>query len=278
MDHKDDIITTIRPIGRWEVLNFRQILAFRDLLFAFGTRDIKLRYRQTVLGVAWVLLQPLLGSVVMSFVFNRVANLQAPDGLPYFLFSYAGLVGWNLFNSTLTKAAGSLVLNTSLVSKVYFPKVLVPLSSAFSSLVDFAVAFGLLLVMLPFFGVGVSWQILLTPVWMFFLLLASLGIGLYSSALMVSYRDVQYVLPVLMNLVYFATPIAYSLEAVPQSLKMIISANPLTGLLEGLRWSLLGVGQLNTGATVYGILASILMFVLGALLFGRVERRFADVI
>lgn len=278
MNHKEEVITTIRPIGRWEVLNFRQILAFHDLLVAFGMRDIKLRYRQTALGVTWVLLQPLLGSVVMSFVFNRVANLQAPDGLPYFLFSYAGLVGWNLFNSTLIKAAGSLVLNTALVSKVYFPKVLVPLSSAFSSLVDFAVAFSLLLLMLPFFGVGITWQILLTPVWMFFLLLSSLGIGLYSSALMVSYRDVQYVLPVLMNLVYFATPIAYSLEAVPQSLKMIIAINPLTGLLEGLRWSLLGVGRLDTVATVYGIGASIMMFVIGALLFGRVERRFADVI
>lgn len=278
MDHKEEVITTIRPIGRWEVLNFRQILAFRDLLVAFGMRDIKLRYRQTALGITWVLLQPLLGSVVMSFVFNRVANLQAPDGLPYFLFSYAGLVGWNLFNSTLIKAAGSLVLNTALVSKVYFPKVLVPLSSAFSSLVDFAVAFSLLLIMLPFFGVGITWQILLTPVWMFFLLLSSLGIGLYSSALMVSYRDVQYVLPVLMNLVYFATPIAYSLQAVPESLKMIIAINPLTGLLEGLRWSLLGVGQLNTVATVYGIAASVLMFVFGSLLFGRVERRFADVI
>lgn len=278
MDHKDEIITTIRPIGRWEVLNFRQILAFRDLLLAFGMRDIKLRYRQTALGVAWVLLQPLLASVVMSFVFNRVANLQAPAGLPYFLFSYAGMVGWNLFNSTLTKAAGSLVLNTALVSKVFFPKVLVPLSSAFSSLVDFAVALALLLIMLPIFGVGISWQILLAPVWMFFLLLASLGIGLYSSALMVSYRDVQYMLPVITNLVFYATPIAYALDAVPTSLRTIIAINPLTGLLEGLRWSLLGVGQLNVAATIYSLVVSVLVFVMGALLFGRVERRFADVI
>lgn len=278
MDHKEEVITTIRPIGRWEVLNFRQILAFRDLLVAFGMRDIKLRYRQTALGVAWVLLQPLLASVVMSFVFNRVANLQAPGGLPYFLFSYAGMVGWNLFNSTLIKAAGSLVLNTALVSKVYFPKVLVPLSSGFSSLVDFAVAFTLLLIMLPFFGVGLSWQILLVPVWMFFLLLASLGIGLYSSALMVSYRDVQYVLPVLMNLVFYATPIAYALNSVPESLRLVIAINPLAGLLDGLRWSLLGVGQLNAAATIYSIVVSVGVFVMGSLLFGRVERRFADVI
>ncbi len=278
MDQKKEIITMIRPIGRWEVLDFRQVLAFRDLLFAFGSRDIKLRYRQTVLGVAWVLLQPLLASLVMSFVFNRVANLQAPNGLPYFVFSYAGMMGWNLFNTTLIKASGSLVLNTTLVSKIYFPKVLLPLSSAFSNMLDFCVALLLLLIMLPIFGVGITWQILLTPVWMFFFLLASLGIGVYSSSLMVSFRDVQYVLPVLMNLVFYASPIAYGLNAVPEGLQGIISLNPLTGLLEGLRWSLLGTGQLNMGAIAYSLIASTAMFLGGCLLFGRVERRFADVI
>lgn len=278
MDQKKAIITVIRPISRWEVLDVRQIFAFRDLLFAFGNRDIKLRYRQTALGAAWVLLQPILASIVMSFVFNRVARLEAPNGLPYFVFAYAGMMGWNLFNTTLIKASGSLVLNTTLVSKIYFPKALLPLSSAFSNILDFGVALLLLLILLPIFGVAITWQILLTPVWIFFLLLASLGIGIYSSALMVTYRDVQYVLPVLMNLVFYATPIAYGLNAVPSSLTSIISLNPLTGLLEGLRWSLLGTSDLNTNAIVYGIVVSILMFIGGALLFGRVERRFADVI
>lgn len=278
MDQKKEIITVIRPISRWEVLDVRQMFAFRDLLFAFGNRDIKLRYRQTALGVAWVLLQPILASVVMSFVFNRVARLEAPDGLPYFVFSYAGMMGWNLFNTTLIKASGSLVLNTHLVSKVYFPKALIPLSSAFSNLLDFGVAFLLLLILLPIFGVAITWQILLTPVWMFFFLLASLGIGLYSSALMVTYRDVQYVLPVLMNLIFYATPIAYGLNAVPGNLTSVLSLNPLTGLLEGLRWSLLGTSELNTTAIAYGVVVSVLMFIGGALLFGRSERRFADVI
>ncbi|MCC7230047.1 MAG: ABC transporter permease [Fimbriimonadaceae bacterium] len=278
MDSKQETITVIRPITRWEVLNIRQIFAFKDLLKAFGLRDIKLRYRQTALGVAWVLLQPIIAAGVMSFVFNRVAGLKAPGNLPYFLFCFAGMLGWNVFNSTLTKAAGSLILNTALVSKVYFPKALVPLSSMFASLVDLAVATGFFLLLLPFYGVGLTWQILLTPVWVFFLLLASLGIGLYSSALMVSYRDVQYILPVVTNLLYFATPIAFSLEAVPSSLRWFVSINPLTGLLEGMRWSLLGTGTLEVGSTIYSMIAAVLVFVAGSLLFGRSERRFADVI
>ncbi len=278
MDHKGEQITVIRPIGRWEVLNIRQILAFRDLLLALGVRDIKLRYRQTALGVAWVLLQPLVASVILGFVFNIVAKLEAPNGLPYFLFSYAGMLGWNAFAGTLSKASGSLVQNTALVSKVFFPKTIVPISSMFATLLDFAVALLLLFILLPIFGVGFGWQIVLVPVWLALLLMTSLGLGLYSSALMVTYRDVQYLLPVFIQLLFYASPVAYALDNVPAKFQWVIAANPLTGVLEGMRWSLLGTPPPNPLALGYSVVASLFMFVLGALLFGRAERKFADVI
>jgi lipopolysaccharide transport system permease protein len=278
MDSKQEILTVIRPISRWEVLNIKQIFAFRDLILALGNRDIKLRYRQTVLGVAWVVLQPLIASLIFGFVFNVVAGLKAPNGLPYFLFSYAGMLGWNAFSQTLTKSAGSLVQNSALVTKVYFPKAIVPLSSVFSTIVDFGVALVVLLVMLPFFGVPLTLPILLTPVWLLLLMMAALGIGFYTSALMVSYRDIQYILPVFVNFLLYASPVPYALDMVPQRFQWAIAANPLTGVLEGMRWSLLGTPAPNPAALTYSVITIIATFILGALLFGRAERRFADVI
>jgi lipopolysaccharide transport system permease protein len=278
MAGREDIVTVIRPISRWEVLNIRQILGFRDLLMALGIRDIKLRYRQTALGIAWVVLQPLVASLIFGFVFNVVAGLKAPNGLPYFLFSYAGMLGWNAFSSTLTKAAGSLVQNSALVSKVYFPKIIVPTSSVYSSLVDFGVAFVVLLIMMPLYGVGFGWPILLTPVWVALLMMAALGVGFYASALMVSYRDIQYILPVMVNFLLYASPVPYALNMVPERFQWAIAANPLSGVLEGMRWSLLGTEPPPQGALIYSVVTIIATFIFGALLFGRAERRFADVI
>ena len=274
----EEIVTVIRPISRWEVLNFRQIFSFHDLILALGIRDIKLRYRQTALGVIWVVLQPLVASLIFGFVFNVVAGLKAPNGLPYFLFSYAGMLGWNAFSATLTKAAGSLVQNSALVSKVYFPKIIVPASSVFSTIVDFAVGFVVLLVMLPIFGVGISWPILLAPVWLLLVAMGALGLGFYASALMVSYRDIQYILPVMVNFLLYASPVPYALNMVPKQFQWAIAANPLTGVLEGMRWSLLGTTPPATGTLIYSVVSILGAFILGALLFGRAERRFADVI
>lgn len=278
METKDELITVIRPITRWEVLNVKQIFAFRDLLLALGIRDIKLRYRQTLLGIAWVVLQPLITSVIFGFVFGEIAKLKAPNGLPYFLFSYAGMLGWNVFAGTITKSAGSLVQNSALVSKVYFPKTIVPLSSMFSTFVDFGVALAMFFILLPIFGVGITLPILLTPIWVLLLLLAALGLGLYCSALMVTYRDVQYILPVAVTFLLYASPVPYALDMVPEKLQWIIAANPLTGVLEGMRWSLLGTSAPNPLALTYSVVMILCTFILGALLFGRAERRFADVI
>ncbi|MBN9503883.1 MAG: hypothetical protein BGO01_07015 [Armatimonadetes bacterium 55-13] len=278
MSTQHEIVTVIRPISKWEVLNFRQILAFRDLLMALGKRDIKLRYRQTALGVLWVVFQPIITAGIFSVVFGQIAGLKAPPGVPYFLFALAGTLGWNIFSNTLNKASTSLVQNSALVSKVYFPKVIVPISAVFSSLVDFAVAFVLFVIMVPVFGLHFTWQFLLFPVWILVILLGSVGLGLYTSALMVTYRDVQYIVPVFLNLLMYISPIAYSWSSVPAKLQPLMSINPLSGIFEGFRWSLLGQGTISASSVAYSVVVCVVMFVVGALMFGKVERRFADVI
>lgn len=268
---------TIRPSTGWSALNLREILQFRDLLTTLATRDVKLRYRQTALGALWVVLQPLLAAGIFSFVFGKVAKLPS-EGLPYFLFAYAGLLGWNAFSSTLTKASSCLVGSAHLVSKVYFPRLILPLSTVYSTLVDFMVALVLMAVLMVTHSIAPQAQILLLPIWLVLITMLALGCGLIASALMVSYRDVQYVLPVAVQFLMYASPVAYSVSAVPPHLRAFYDLNPLSGLLEAFRWSLLGRGDLNVAALGYSAAASILLFVGGAFSFKRMERKFADVI
>lgn len=267
----------IRPSSGWKPLDLRQLWQYRDLLFTLGARDVKLRYRQTVMGVLWVIAQPLMAAGIFSFVFGKVAHFTG-HGVPYFLFSYAGLLGWNAFSNTLTKVSASLVGNSQLISKVFFPRMILPLSSVFSTLIDFGVSFVMMLVLLVANHIPMGPAILLLPVWMTLLLMAAVGSGLYASALMVSFRDVQYVLPVLIPLLMYASPVAYGLSDVPAQLRPFYNLNPLSGLLEAFRWSLLGTGTLSPGVLAYSAAVSIALFVLGAFAFKRMERVFSDVI
>jgi lipopolysaccharide transport system permease protein len=267
----------IEPRAGWQALSLKDLWQFRDLLTTLAARDVKLRYRQTALGAVWVILQPLLAAGIFSVVFGKVAKLPS-DGVPYFLFAYAGLLGWNAFSSTLTKASGCLVGNAQLVSKVYFPRLVLPLSTVFSSLIDFGVALAMLAVMMLVMGVHPGIGVLLLPVWLFLILLLSVGLGLFASALTVTYRDVQYVLPVLTQLLMYASPVAYALSVVPPHLRWLFHLNPLSILLEGFRWSLLGVGHLETHALAYSVVVSVGIFIWGAFAFKKMERKFADVI
>jgi lipopolysaccharide transport system permease protein len=268
---------TIRPSSGWQAINLRELWQFRDLLLAFAQRDVKLRYRQTALGVVWVILQPLLAAGIFSFVFGKVAKLPS-DGLPYFVFSYAGLLGWNAFSATLTKVSGCLLQNSNLVSKVYFPRMVLPLSTVFSTLIDFGVAFAMMAVMMAIYHVALTPGILLLPVWLALLVMLALGCGLYAAALTVSYRDVQYMLPVLTQLLLYAAPVAYAISKVPEHLRAIYLLNPIAGLIMAFRWSLLGTGRLDAGATAYAVLVTIAVFAGGAFSFKKMERKFADVI
>lgn len=272
----------VQPDTGWLSLNLREIYRFRDLLSTLATRDVKLRYRQTALGVVWVILQPLLGAGILTFVFSTL--LSAPtDGVSPFVFNFAGMLAFTLFSSILTKASNSLVQNAQMISKVFFPRLILPLSVTFSSFLDFAVGLGVLAVLLLATGTAPGWGLLLLPVWMALLTMFALGCGLFFGALMVSYRDVQYVVPVLVSLLTFASPVAYSLSTVTSRLPEIYHPlyfllNPLASLLGAFRWSILGRGEVNWSYVALAGLTSVAMFVIGAVAFKSMEGRFADVI
>ena len=268
----------IQPTSGWQAINLRELWQFRDLLTSLAQRDVKLRYRQTALGVVWVILQPLIAAGIFSFVFGKVAKLPPPQGIPYLVFSYAGLLAWNAFSSTLTKSSACLLQNSNLVSKVYFPRLALPLSTVFSTLIDFGVALGMMVVLMVIFHVVPGLALLLLPVWLFLLILLAVGVGLYTSALMVSYRDVQYVLPVVTQFLLYASPVAYTASRVPAKYRIFFEINPLTGLLEAFRWSLLGTVHPAWGAVAYSVAAAGIVFILGAFSFKKMERKFADVI
>lgn len=269
---------TIQPTAGWQAINLRELWQFRDLLTTLAQRDVKLRYRQTSLGVIWVILQPLISAGIFSFVFGKVAKLPAPAGIPYLVFSYAGLLAWNAFSSTLGKTSGCLLSNSNLVSKVYFPRLALPLSTVFSTLIDFGVALVMMIVLMVFNHVVPTAAVLLLPVWLLLVILLAMGIGLYTSALMVSYRDVQFILPVVTQFLLYASPVAYSAALIPAKYKLIFMANPLTGLLEAFRWSMLGTAPPNWNSVGYAAAVSVVVFMLGAFSFKKMERKFADVI
>jgi lipopolysaccharide transport system permease protein len=270
-------LLTIRPMRGWLALDLRELWRFRDLALALASRDVKLRYKQTALGVIWVVLQPLMAAGVFSFVFGKVAKMPS-DGIPYFIFSYAGLLGWNLFSSVTTKVGGSLVGNAHLISKVFFPRLILPLSSLASALLDFAVAAGMLAVLMVIFHVAPGWGLLLMPAWIAMLLMLATGVGLFAASLMVSYRDVAYVMPVAMQILLYACPIAYAVSAVPENLRFWYNLNPLSSIFEAVRWSVFGVGTLSIPTLGGSALLAVVVLLLGMFSFKRMERKFADVI
>jgi lipopolysaccharide transport system permease protein len=267
----------ITPPRRFDVPRWTELWEAREVLYRFGQRDVLLRYRQTAIGVAWVVLQPLAAAGIFSIVFGSVANLPTA-GIPYFLFSYMSMLAWNVFSSVVTRSAPSLVANQALVSKVFFPRLLVPLSTSLSVLLDFLVTLVLGVVLLVVYGVTPGWAALLLPVWTMLLLLFGLGIGLAASAITVQYRDVTYVLPWVMQIALYASPVAYSLDAVPGRLLWLFTANPLSWYLEEFRFSLLGTSSPPLWQVLASFGVAIGVFLAGALVFQRYERAFADLI
>jgi len=259
-------------------LDWAELWRYRDLWLTLALRDIKLRYRQTALGVAWVVLLPLIASGVFTVVFSLVAKLPS-DGSPYFLFVFAGVIGWNSFQNTLQRCSVSLVGNTSLVTKVYFPRILLPASSVLASLLDFAIGLVVLLGVLIARGELPSIaSLLLVPLLWLVLQVLALGLGLFMAALTVRYRDVQYVLPFLIQLLLYASPVAYGLSVVPAHLRKFYLLNPVAPLLDAIRTALLGNGHTHWHPVSLAALASVLILIAGTLFFLRQDRRYADVI
>lgn len=269
--------TVINPPGRLPLPAWREMWEAREVFTRFGIRDLKLRYRQTALGVIWVVLQPLLSAGIFSIVFGQIADLSS-DGVPYFVFSFTGMLAWTLFNGIVSRAAPSLVNNQALVSKVFFPRLLVPLSSVLSVLVDFLVAGVLMVGLIVWYDIPITWALLTLPLWILAVILLGSGLGMAASALMVKFRDIAYVVPFALQTLLYASPLAYSLSEVGDSIRWLFDINPLTWILEGFRWSLLGLAQPEAWQIAATAGVSVAVFVGGALIFSKMERGFADVI
>jgi lipopolysaccharide transport system permease protein len=271
--------TVLRPTRGWVSIDFAELYRFRDLLFALANRDVKLRYKQTILGAAWVVFQPLMAAGLLYFAFRVVAGIESPQGRPFFLFSFTGLLAWNLFSATLSKTSLSMVGNSYLVSKVYFPRLVLPLSGVVSTLLDFAVSFCVLLVLWGVYGLRPDLTLLLLPVWIALLLSLAMGVGLIAAALTVTYRDVQHILPVIVPFLLYASPVAYDVSQIaPRYQAPFYLLNPLAALIGGFRWSIMGTSLPPARYIAWSIFVTVGLFFLGAAVFRRTERRFADVI
>ena len=271
--------TVLRPTRGWVAIDFAELYRFRDLLFEFANRDVKLRYRQTLLGIVWVALQPLFAAGLLYFAFRVVAGLEPPQGAPFFVFTFAGLLVWNLFSATLTKASASMIGHSYLVSKVYFPRLILPLSGTISTLIDFGVSFGLLIVLLAIYGIVPGIQVLTLPLWIALVLCLALGLGLVAAALTVEYRDVQHMLPVVVPFLLYASPVAYDAAQIAPSYRAAFYlANPLASVLAGFRWAVLGTPLPPAPFILWSAVMAAALFAFGAAAFRRTERKFADVI
>ncbi len=270
-------ITYIRPTKGWAALNLGDLWRYRELLLILAQRDVKLRYKQTVLGVIWVILQPLLAAFIFAVIFGRFANLPS-DGFPYLLFTYAGLLVWNYFSESVGRAGPSLLDQSRLITKVYFPRLLIPLSSTVGVLVDLTVALVVILGMLFFFAVAPTWQLLTLPLWLLLVTVVAAGVGLWLSALSVYYRDFIFAVPFVLQVGLYASPVVYSASLVPEKLRGLYALNPLVGAIEGVRWAVLGRSIITWEMTAVSAGIALLTFLSGLFFFRRVERTFADVI
>lgn len=271
----------IEPQNGYRSLRIAEIWEFRDLLITLGMRDVKLIYKQTVLGILWVVLQPLIGAGIFTVVFGVVAEMPSGE-LQYFAFSFAGMVGWTLFSSTLTGASMVMVNSSHLVSKIYFPRLILPLSSAFQPTVNFGVSIMLMFLIMAFYGIEFGLPLLLMPIATSLLLIFAMGIGFWCSSVMVRYRDLRYIIPVAIQFALYASPIAYSLSVInsklPSHYQFLYMLNPLASLIELFRWTLLGEGVLSFAWVTYSVTMCLTTFAFGIIAFRRAEQSFADVI
>jgi homopolymeric O-antigen transport system permease protein len=270
-------VTVIEPVRGWIPVELRELWEYRELLFFLAGRDIKVRYRQTALGVAWAVLQPFSTMVVFSVFFGRLGAIPS-DGLPYPLFSFAGLVPWSFFAYALSEASNSVVGSQQLITKVYFPRLTIPIATVLAGAVDFAIALVMLLVMMLSYGIAPTIRVIWILPLMLLVVVSALGVGLWLSALNVKYRDVRYALPFLSQLWLFATPIAYPSTLLNPTWRPAYALNPMVGVIEGFRWALLGSQTAPGPMLVASSLAALGLLIGGAIYFRRMEATFADIV
>jgi len=267
----------LRRNQNWMPLQFSDLLEYRDLLFFLVWRDVKVKYKQTVLGVGWVLFRPLIGMVIFTVLFGKLARFPS-QGVPYPIFVLLGLLPWNYFSSSLAESSTSLVGNTNLISKVYFPRLLIPLSSAIANLLDLLVSMVLLLFLMVYYGTGLQPGLVLAPFLLLAVFIAMIGPGILLSAVNVKYHDVKYVVPFLVQAWMFLTPVIYPVDFVPERYRLLMYLNPMTGPIESFRAAVLGHAPLNAGGLAISLTVSVLVLLAGLTYFRKLERTFADVI
>jgi lipopolysaccharide transport system permease protein len=270
-------VTLIRPSRGWISLRLNEVWEYRELLYFLIWRDIKVRYKQTIIGGAWAIIQPFFTMVVFSLFFGWLAKIPS-DGIPYPIFSYAALVPWMFFANGLSQSSDSLVGNANLIKKVYFPRLTIPTAAVLSGIVDFVLAFSVLLIMMFFYGIIPTWNIVWLPAFLILTLMTSLGVGLWFSAMNVQFRDVRYTVPFLIQFWLFSTPIAYPSSLLSEPWRTVYAINPMVGVVEGFRWALLGTNTAPGPIIIVSSMAAFMVLVSGAFYFRRMEKTFADVV
>jgi lipopolysaccharide transport system permease protein len=272
-----DYHVRIRPTSALGNLDLAPILEFRDLLYFLVWRDVKVRYQQAFLGVVWAILQPVLTMAVFTVIFGRLAKMPS-DGLPYPVFIFSALLPWQYFSQAISRGGGSLVNDANLVRKVYFPRLIIPLAAVVAPLVDFAAAFCVFLPLLLWYQIPLQWSVLTLPLFLLLALATALGVGLWLSALNARYRDVGHALPFLVQLWFFASPIAYPLTLLPEQWRALYGVNPMVGVIEGFRWALLGTPRPAFDVIAVSAIVIALLVSTGAVFFKRTERTLADIL
>lgn len=267
----------IKPSHGWNPINFKELWEYRELLYFLVWRDIKVRYKQTVLGAAWAILQPFLTMIVFSIFFGQLAKLPS-DGIPYPVFTYAALLPWQLFAYSVSQSSESLVANQQLITKVYFPRLVIPIAAIMSGLVDFAISFFVLLGLMLYYGITPTIAIFTLPFFLILALMTALGVGLWLSVLNVRYRDVRYTIPFLVQIWLFVTPVVYSSTLVPSNWRLLYGLNPMAGVVEGFRWALLGKTNFSLPIVIASCMIVIIVLVGGLFNFRRMEKSFADIV
>jgi homopolymeric O-antigen transport system permease protein len=273
----DRPLAVIEPGHSWAAISFRELWAYRELFYFLIWRDIKVRYKQTALGVAWVVVQPLMTTLVFTLFFGVLAGIGQQVDVPYPVFAFAGLLPWTFFSHAVTNSGNSLVGSSNLITKVYFPRVIIPCAAVGAGLVDFGIAFAVLVGLMAFYGVGVSWAVLMLPPLVLLVTLFALGVGMWLSALNVKYRDIRYVMPFLLQMWMFASPVIYPPTFVPERWRWLLSLNPMTGIVDGFRAAVFGkpfgwAGLASSAAITLALLAY------SAWAFARMEKSFADIV
>jgi len=270
-------VLILEPSKGFVRLNLREVWAYRELLFFLTWRDVKVRYKQTALGAAWAILQPVMTMVVFSVFFGRFAKMPS-DGVPYPVFAFAALLPWQLFAYALSESANSLVGSQNLITKVYFPRLIVPLAAVLAGLVDFGIAFAVLLGLMFYYGIVPTAAVAFLPLFVVFAIVTALAVGLWLSSLNVKYRDVRYTIPFLTQFWMFATPVAYPSSIVPEQWRPLLGLNPMAGVVEAFRWALLGTAQPPSALLGVSLVAVIALLGGGLVYFRKTEATFADVV